>query len=427
VCQAPPGRFGAIIVWMKRSPDLPVPRPLVYLDNAATSLPKPRGVAEAVAAAIGRAGNPGRSGHALSVRSARDLFEAREKLALLFGVEDSSRFIFMENATAALNQAIKGLLRPGDHVVTTSMEHNSVMRPLKRLEEAGVRVTAIPADVTGTVSAGAFLAAFRKETRLAAVIHASNVSGAVQPVEEIVRGARARGVYTLVDASQTAGSLPFSLSEVPADLLAAPGHKGLLGPQGTGFLYVREGVPLVPLIEGGTGSRSESDVQPDFFPDCLESGTRNSVGIAGLSVSLSFLLRKGVENVRRREAGLVEELRAGLERLPRVTVYGPRDPGRRVSVVSFNVGGMDPGEVGRRLDAEFGVMVRAGMHCAPNAHRTLGTFPEGTVRVSPGPFTTKKEIAAFLSALERICGSAKGGAAAGRGRRPKGVPSQSRS
>ena len=381
---------------------LPRTLPLVYLDNAATSLPKPPGTAEAVASAIRRAGNAGRSGHILSIRSARDLFDARERLAALFDARDSSRFVFTENATAALNQAIKGILRPGDHVVTTSVEHNSVMRPLRRMEGAGVSVTAVPANREGFVDPAAVAAAVRPSTRLVAVVHASNVTGAVQPVGEIVRAARARGVYTLVDAAQTAGALPISLTDLPVDLLAASGHKGLLGPQGTGFLYVREGVPLVPLIEGGTGSRSEDDHQPDFYPDALESGTQNSVGAAGFAVSLAWLLRKGVDSIRRKEASLLSEIVAGLERIRGVTVYGPRDPAQRVSVVSFRVAGMDPAEVGRRLEADFGILVRAGLHCSPNSHRSIGTFPEGTVRVSPGPFTMKKEITLFLTALRAI-------------------------
>lgn len=357
-----------------------------------------------MASAIRRAGNPGRSGHVLSIRSARDLFDARERLAALFDARDSSRFVFAENATAALNQAIKGILRPGDHAVTTSVEHNSVMRPLRRMEAAGVSVTVVPANPDGVVDAAAVAAAIRPSTRLVAVVHASNVTGAIQPVGEIVRAARARGVFTLVDAAQTAGGLPVSLSDLPVDLLAAPGHKGLLGPQGTGFLYVRDGVPLVPLVEGGTGSRSEDDRQPDFYPDALESGTQNSVGAAGLAVSLAWLLRKGVDAVRRKEAGLVAGILAGMERIPGVVVYGPRDPARRVGLVSFRVEGMDPAEVGRRLEAGYGILVRAGLHCCPDCHRTIGTFPEGTVRVSTGPFTTKKEIACFLSALRKISG-----------------------
>ena len=380
-------------------------RDFLYLDNAATSLPKPKGVAEAVAEAIGRAGNPGRSGHLLSIRSARDLFEARERLAALMGFRDSSRFVFTENATGALNRAIKGILRPGDHVVTSSVEHNSVMRPLRRLQEAGVTVTVVPADPSGAVDAPAFARAIRKGTRLVAVTHASNVTGALQPVGEIVRAAKEKGAYTLVDAAQTAGSVPIDLSALPVDLLAASGHKGLLGPQGTGFLFVREGVPLVPLVEGGTGSRSEEDLQPDFYPDCQESGTPNSVGIAGLSVALAWLLRKGVGAVREKEAARVGDLLEGLRRIPRVTVYGPADPAKRACAVSFNVEGEDPGEVGRRLEREAGILLRAGLHCSPNAHRTLGTFPQGTVRVSPGPFTTRGEIRAFLGALRRIAGS----------------------
>ncbi len=386
-------------------PKLIDPRDYVYLDNAATSLPKPRGVAEAVASAILRAGNPGRSGHILSIRSARDLFSARERLAELFGVKDSSRFVFTGNATTALNQAIKGILRPGDHVVTTSVEHNSVMRPLRRMEAAGVSLSVVQADREGVVDADAVSRAVRKETRLVALVHASNVSGSLQPVGEIVRAARRRGVFTLVDAAQTAGSVPIDLTDLPVDLLAGPGHKGLLGPQGTGFLYVRERVPLVPLIEGGTGSRSENDHQPDFYPDALESGTQNSVGLAGLEVSLAWLIRRGVEKVRRKETEFMGDLLDGMEKIPRVTVFGPRDPGRRASVLSFLLEGMDPAETGRRLEKQFGIMVRAGLHCSPNSHRTLGTFPEGTVRISPGPFTTRKQIVLFLTALRKISSS----------------------
>jgi cysteine desulfurase family protein len=359
-------------------------------------------VAEAVAAAIRRAGNPGRSGHILSVRSARDLFTARERLAELFGARDSSRFVFTENATAALNQAIKGTVRPGDHVVTTSVEHNSVMRPLRRMEESGARVTVVPAAPDGVVDAAAVVAAFRKETRLVVLVHASNVSGAIQPVAAVVAAARRRGVLSLVDAAQTAGSVPIDLSSLPVDLLAASGHKGLLGPQGTGFLYVRDGVDVVPLVEGGTGSRSESDHQPDFYPDALESGTQNSVGVAGLAVSLSWILRKGVAAIREKELALLSELLSGLSGIPGVRVFGPADPRRRASVVSFLLEGLDPAEVGRRLEREHGVLVRAGLHCSPNGHRTLGTFPAGTVRVSPGPFTTRGEIARFLAGVRKI-------------------------
>ena len=364
-------------------------------------------MAEAVAAAIRRAGNPGRSGHVLSIRSARDVFAARERLAELFGARDSSRFVFTENATTALNQAIKGILRAGDHVVTTSVEHNSVMRPLHRMEGAGVSVTMVPAGRDGAVDAQAVTAAIRQTTRLVAMVHASNVSGAIQPVGEIVQAARRRGVFTLVDAAQTAGALPIDLEKLPVDLLAAPGHKGLLGPQGTGFLYVRKGVSLVPLIEGGTGSLSESDHQPYFYPDALESGTRNSVGLAGLAVSLAWLLRKGVERVREKETALLAELLEGTEKIPGVTVFGPREPARCASVLSFLVDGMDPAETGWRLEKRYGILVRAGLHCSPNSHRTLRTFPEGTVRASPGPFTTRKEIALFLSALRKISASSR--------------------
>ena len=320
-------------------------------------------------------------------------------------MKDSSRFVFTENATAALNQAIKGLLSPGDHVVTTSVEHNSVTRPLRRMAERGVAVTAVPADREGVVDAKAVGAAIRDTTRLVAVIHASNVSGAIQPVREIVRTAHGRGVRTLVDAAQTAGAIPIDLGDLPVDLLAAPGHKALLGPQGTGFLYVREGVSLVPLVEGGTGSAVENDHPPEHYPDALESGTRNSVGIAGLAVSLAWLLRRGVDSVRKKERELQALLLEGMEKIPGVTVFGPRNPARRASVLSFLVEGMDPMETGRRLEKGYGILVRAGLHCSPDAHRTLGTFPGGTVRVSPGPFTTRKEIGLFLSAVRKISDS----------------------
>jgi cysteine desulfurase/selenocysteine lyase len=359
-------------------------------------------VAEAVAAAIRRAGNPGRSGHVLSIRSARDLFTARERLSELFGCPDSSRFVFTGNATAALNQAIKGVLQPGDHVVTTSVEHNSVMRPLRRMEEAGVRVTVIPAGRDGVMDARSLVAAFRKGTRLVVMTHASNVSGALQPIGPVAEEAGKRGILMLVDAAQTAGVVPIDLRALPVDLLAASGHKGLLGPQGTGFLYVRDGVRVTPLIEGGTGSRSESDHQPEFFPDALESGTQNSVGIAGLSASLGWILARGVDAIRRKETAITAMLLEGMARIPGAILLGPPEASQRVPVVSFLMEGMDPSEVCRRLEKGSGILARSGLHCSPNGHRALGTFPAGTVRVSPGPFTTRGEISRLLYALRGI-------------------------
>jgi cysteine desulfurase/selenocysteine lyase len=286
--------------------------------------------------------------------------------------------------------------------VTTSVEHNSVMRPLRRLEESGVGITVVAARPDGTVTAGDMIAALRKKTRMVAMVHASNVSGALQPVAEVAAAARTRGILALVDAAQSAGAVPIDIPSLGVDLLAAPGHKGLLGPQGTGFLYVREGVPIVPLTEGGTGSRSESDRQPEFFPDALESGTPNAVGIAGLSVSLAWILRKGVESIRRKEISLVSELLEGISAIPGVRLFGPTDPARRASAVSFAVEGMDPSGVALLLEKRDGILARAGLHCSPNGHRTLGTFPAGTVRVSPGPFTTRSDVGRFLAALAKI-------------------------
>lgn len=381
-------------------------RRLIYLDNAATSLPKAPGVARAVASALERAGNPGRSGHSLSIKSARDLHAARERIAELFDARDSSRFVFTLNATMALNTAILGVVRPGDRVVTTSCEHNSVMRPLRALEEtADVDLVVVPCDVDGSVPAKRMAAAIRaKKTRLVVMAHAGNVIGAIQPIEDVAVAARKAGALTLIDAAQTAGVLPISLSQVPIDMLAAPGHKGLLGPQGTGFLFVRDGVTVSPLMRGGTGSHSESDRQPDFLPDALESGTPNSVGIAGLSTSLRWLISKGIGAVRRAEEALLAELLDGLGRIPRVTVFGPSDPMRRVAVVPFLVEGFDAGEVSAFLERRHGILSRPGLHCAPGAHRTIGTFPGGTVRLSPGPFTTRAEIRTVVRAVRELAG-----------------------
>jgi selenocysteine lyase/cysteine desulfurase len=272
--------------------------------------------------------------------------------------------------------------------------------------ERGVEVVVVPADRTGRVDAGKMAEAVTEGTRLVVMTHASNVSGALQPVEAVGRVARRRGALVLVDAAQTAGAFPIDLSALPVDLLAAPGHKGLLGPMGTGFLYVREGVSVAPLVEGGTGSRSEEDVQPDFYPDALEAGTPNVPGLAGLAASVAWLRRKGVEKVWQEETERMAIVRDGLEKVPGVTLFGPGDPLLSASVLSFLVEGQDPGDTARRLEEEGGVLVRPGLHCSPGAHRTLGTFPNGTVRVSPGPFTTRAELRRFLAVVRRIAGGA---------------------
>jgi cysteine desulfurase family protein len=386
---------------------------LIYFDNAATSWPKPAAVSAALGDYFGPAGgNPGRSGHQMAVAAARIVEGAREAVADLFHVSDPSRVVFTSNATYALNVALYGVLRPGDHVVTTSLEHNSVMRPLRHLEKTGVELTVVPCSADGELDLDKVRGAFRRETRLLVTTHGSNVLGTLMPIESLAAAARSAGVLYLVDAAQTAGAVPIDVEALGADLMAVSGHKGLLGPTGTGVLYIREGVPLAPLVRGGTGSDSASHDQPDFLPDVYESGTLNVAGIAGLGAAVRFLSDVGIEVVRAHEGRLVDRFLAGASEVAGVEVYGPRDPAIVCGVVSFNVAGATPSEVGLMLDESYGIMARTGLHCAPSAHRTAGTFPDGTVRFSFGWFNTAAEVDRSLAALGEI---SRWAARAGRG------------
>jgi len=374
---------------------------LIYLDNAATSHPKPEVVYQAVDQSLRAGGSPGRGGYRLAVEAERQVFETREALAELFHAEDSAGFIFTLNATAAINQALFGLLEPGDRVVTTSLEHNSVVRPLRALQDRGVEVVKVAADPdSGLVSAADLkTACLEKTTRLLLVNHCSNVSGSLQPVKELGRWCRSQGLLFMLDGSQTAGCLPIDFKKLEVDLFAASGHKGLLGPAGTGFLYLRPGLTLNPLFYGGTGSHSSSDLPPEDLPDRFEAGTPNTSGIAGLQAAIRYLLQVGVANIRIHETGLIEKLVDGLCAIPGVKVYGSREAGLRGGAISFNLQGWDPAEVGFYLDQRENICVRAGLHCAPDAHRTLGTFPQGTIRVSPGYSSTEKDVDTFLAAV----------------------------
>ncbi|MGQ9583792.1 MAG: aminotransferase class V-fold PLP-dependent enzyme [Anaerolineae bacterium] len=379
---------------------------MIYLDNAATSWPKAPGVAEAMARFLQEeAGNPGRSGHRLARAASARVQATRQALARLLGVSEPERVVFTLNATDALNLALKGLLRPGDRVITSRMEHNSMTRPLRALQAAGVEVVKVPCFSDGLVEAEAVAQALRRPTRLLAITHASNVAGTIQPVAELARLAHEAGAWVLVDGAQTVGALPLQVEELGADLLAFSGHKGLLGPTGTGGLYVGPGIELRPVREGGTGTHSESDAQPEELPHRLESGTPNTVGLAGLGAALDYLERRGLEAIREHERRLVEVLRDGLGKIPGLTLYGPRDPRSQAGVVSFTLEGWSPTEVAAILDASFDVAVRPGLHCAPDAHRTLGTFPAGTVRLSPGPFNTVDEMDQVVGFVERIARS----------------------
>jgi cysteine desulfurase family protein len=377
---------------------------ILYFDNAATSCPKPPETLRAMRRFMeAGGGSPGRSGHRLSIAAARVIFAAREALAGLFGVDDPLRIVLTKNATEALNIAAAGLL-PGDHVITSGMEHNSVMRPLRALEAAGVALTVVSCSAAGELDPDDVRAAIRTETKAIFLTHASNVTGTIMPVAEVGRIARDHGILFCVDAAQTAGALPIDVGPMGIDLLAFTGHKSLFGPQGTGGLYIREGLEegIAPLMRGGTGSRSEFEEQPAFMPDRYESGTPNTVGIAGLAAGAGFVAEKGVDAIRRREEALTEQFLAGLRDLDGVTVYGPKAASRQMPVVSFRIVGLDPAEAALKLDERFGILSRPGLHCAPAAHRTIGTAPTGTLRFSFGYFNTEAEIRTAVEAVGRL-------------------------
>ncbi|MDR7868757.1 MAG: aminotransferase class V-fold PLP-dependent enzyme [Sporomusaceae bacterium] len=375
---------------------------MIYLDNAATSWPKPAEVFRAVAACLRRAASPGRGGHGLSREADRILFAARETLAALLGAGNSGTITFAANATDALNTALFGLLAPGDRAVTTSMEHNAIARPLRALEDRGLHLAIVGCDHTGALPLDSLRTALAGGAKAIVVTHASNVTGTIMPLADIGRLARAAGALFIVDAAQTAGAEHIDVAAMGIDVLAFSGHKSLLGPQGTGGLYVREGVAVEPLRHGGTGSLSESDRQPHFYPDRLESGTPNTPGIAGLLAGVTYINKRGLEKIRTAESLLTGELLTGLANIPGVAVYGPPPGVPRAAVVSFTVGDRDSGEIAHRLDREYGIACRGGLHCAPWAHRTLGTLATGTVRFSPGCFTTAADIAAALTAVQAI-------------------------
>jgi cysteine desulfurase family protein len=372
----------------------------IYLDNAATSYPKPESVYQAVMHAMREIGaSPGRGGHRRSLEAGRIMFQAREAAAALFSAPDSSRIIFTHSATEALNMALRGTLAAGDHVVTTSMEHNSLLRPLHLLEKEGLALTVVQAGPDGVVDPDAIRRAVTPRTRMIAIGHVSNVSGTIQPIGPVSAIAREAGALLLLDAAQSAGSLPIDVVSSAIDLLAVPGHKGLYGPQGTGLLYAAPHVSLVPLLTGGTGTSSTSEAQPEAMPDGFEAGTHNLPGIAGLKAGMEFVMAQGVAVIGAHERNLVAYAIERLQVVPQVTLHSPLDPAVRGAVLSFTVADRDSAAIAFELDQRFDIAVRAGLHCAPRAHRTLGTFPGGTVRMSPGWFTTREDVAKFCDAV----------------------------
>jgi cysteine desulfurase family protein len=378
---------------------------IIYFDNAATSWPKPPETITAMRNYLQNiGGSPGRSGHRLSIEAARLVFDTREKLAQLFNVSDPLRIVLTRNATEGLNIAIFGFLKPGDHVITSGMEHNSVMRPLRAIEARGVGITVVPCAIDGLIDPGNIVKAIKKNTKAIYMTNASNVTGTVMPVSDIGRIAREHGLVLCVDAAQTAGCYPIDIEEMNIDLLAFTGHKALFGPSGTGGLYIREGLEkrIEPICVGGTGSRSEAEEQPDFMPDRFEAGTPNTAGIAGLCAGVEFILDKGITQIKDREEKLIKLFIEGVSELPRVKLYGQQSVKYRTPAVSFNIDGMDSAAVSFALDEQFSIMSRSGLHCAPSAHKTIGTYPTGTVRFSFSYFNTKEQVITSIKALKKI-------------------------
>ncbi len=373
---------------------------MIYLDNAATTRRKPKSVLKAVKDELKNAANPGRSGHNCSLKSSERIYNTRKLLGDLFHIEKIENIILTPNATYALNFGIKGVLRPGDHVITTSMEHNSVLRPLYGFPE--ISVTPVQADREGFVAPAEIEAAIRPETRLIAVNHSSNVTGSIQDIDAIGKIAQKHNILFLVDASQTAGVVPIDVESCCIDLMGFPGHKGLYGPQGTGGLYIRPGLNLATLIEGGTGSSSSRLENPDFLPDKFESGTLNTPGFHGLSKGVEYVLRTGVNNILSYERSLLAQMKEELCQMKGITIYGPMDSDRQTGTFCLNVNHHDSSEIAGRLNDEFGIAVRAGFHCAYPAHQTIGTEKTGAVRISVSSFTTRKEIKKFVDAMYQI-------------------------
>jgi cysteine desulfurase / selenocysteine lyase len=377
---------------------------MIYLDNAATSFPKPEAVYQALDRfARADLANPGRAGHKMALAAERALDDARHLLNQFFAGEAPERFIFTLNCTDALNMAFKGVLAEGDHVITTNLEHNSVSRPLRAMELAGkITISRVKADATGTIDPDAFRKAITPKTRLIAMTHASNVLGTVQPIVDVGRIAREHELLFLVDAAQTAGVFPIRVQEMHIDLLAFPGHKSLLGPTGTGALYVGRRAKVAAWREGGTGGDSSSETQPREFPYFLEGGTPNVLGVAGLAAGIKYVNEQGMERIHAHETALTERFWQRLDEFPGVTVFGHRDMSRRVGTLSFVSEALPAAEIGGILDQAFDIAIRPGLHCAPYIHRAIGTFPDGTVRVSPGTFNTTEDIDRLADALAEI-------------------------
>lgn len=375
---------------------------MIYLDNAATTFPKPDVVYDAVMDCMKNyCANPGRAGHRLSLRAGREIYDTRENLAKLFNIDNPMNIIFTSNATESLNLAIKGLLKTGDHVITTSMEHNSVIRPIMALEKIGVENTIIDCNEEGFLDINDLEKAIKPNTKLIVTTHASNVFGTLIDIKEVGLVAKKNNITYLVDASQTAGVYDIDVKNMNIDILATAGHKSLLGPQGVGILYIKEGIDLDTLKEGGTGSQSEYLFQPQMLPDKYESGTHNTPAIAGLNAGVKYIL-DNIDDIRRKEEELCEYMLSRLDEIKDIKIYGTKDIKKRVPVISINIADVDSGEITFILDSKYDIATRSGLHCSPLAHKTVGTIKQGTVRFSIGYFNTKDDIDRVIDALKKI-------------------------
>jgi cysteine desulfurase/selenocysteine lyase len=383
---------------------------IIYLDNAATTFPKPKEVLEAALDAYTRFGvNPGRSGYDLCMVAGELVETTRKELTRFFGGAHPERLVFAYNATEALNVAIQGILESGDHVITTTIEHNSVIRPLNHMaRERGVSVEYVPVESDGLVDPAEITRRLRRTTKLVAVNHGSNVIGTIQPVADIGGACRDRGVLLLVDASQTAGVVPIDVEKMGIDVLAFTGHKSLLAPTGIGGLYVRDGVGIRPTRFGGTGVNSVNPYHLEEYPYRLEAGTGNVLGIAGLHFAQAYIAKRGMENIYRHEMALFGRLQGGLAATKGVTLHGTTSLENRLPVLSFTLAGRDPADVGMMLDVDHNIAARTGLQCAPLIHRQMGTGERGTVRLSVGPLNKEDDIDAALAAVAEIAADSNG-------------------
>ena len=375
---------------------------MIYLDSAATSYHKPDGVARAVAEAISHMGNPGRGAHEASLDASRVVYGTREKMAELFGAEEASQIVFTANSTESLNIAIQGLVDPGDHVITTVMEHNSVLRPLYLCQQRGVSLTILPFSAAGTVTPEAIEAVIRSNTRMIVCTHGSNLTGDLNDLEAIGRVCKKHHLLFVVDASQTAGVFPIQMDSMNIDVLCFTGHKSLMGPQGTGGMCVRKGVRIRPLLVGGSGIDSYSKIHPQVMPTALEAGTLNAHGIAGLSAALDFIKKVTPDVIRQREEELTRRFVSQIKSIPGVKLYGNYEQFPRAPILSLNILDYDSGEIADVLAQDYGIMTRAGGHCAPLMHEALGTKSQGAVRFSFSYFNTEEEIDHAANAIREL-------------------------